>query len=142
MPCNPLFITTFNDAQMSRVNNVAPLEALAATGPVWVGELSPDEGEYMAGAVLIGPFTGDAPVDEKVWDSLTLNGDGRAMTILWIDKRQVATGMLNLGGGPRQPNKLNIPERVHNGYSLLALVIFTGEMLGAEAMYEPMVSGG
>jgi hypothetical protein len=135
MTFNPARIPAFNKVQMDLLNDLNGLDA-PSIASLWLGEL--DGGEPLAAAVLAGPITGGNPMTEKRWDRLELTGEGRAMVILWIDNRKVATGMLNMTGGALSPNRLNIPQKVHTGNSLLALIIFQGRMLGCKAYFEPM----
>jgi hypothetical protein len=134
---DPTLIPLFNQAQMDLQGDLHGLDQPGPAHSLWLGEVVDLGGELLAGSVLVGPLTGEAPTVMKDWDNLTLTGEGRALAIIWIDKRKVASGMLNMAGGPRNPNVLKIPEKIHSGYSFLALVIFTGEMFSCEAFFEP-----
>lgn len=140
MPYSSEHLSLFNQSQIGKENDILGLSRLPAATPLWLGEVVELGDEVLAGAVLVGPLTGEAPTEMKDWGNLTLTGKGRALVIIWIDNRRVATGMLNMAGGPRNPNVLPIPENIHSGYSFLALVIFMGEMFSCEAFFEP--SGG
>jgi hypothetical protein len=133
---DPSLIPIFNQAQMDLLNQMEALEELSVGITTWVGELNGGGGELIASSVLVGPLTGDAPTEPKRWDNITLTGEGRALVFTWIDNRLVSKGMLNMAGGPRQPNVLKIPQKIHSGTSLLVLIIFLGKMLACEAFYE------
>lgn len=130
------YIPIFNQAQMDLLNELHGLDGLGTDSSMWIGEFGADHGEPLASAVLVGPVTADTPMVPKNWDSIVLDGEGRAMVIVWIDSRKVATGFLNMAGGPGEPNKLNIPFGFKTGKSLIMLIVFRGRLLGSRAFYE------
>ncbi len=140
---NPALIPIFNQVQMDLANDQSPLTSLTPSGTVWLGELTPDEGEYLAGAILIGPFIGGDPIGSKKWESLELRGDGRASVIVWVDDRKVAQGMLTLRRTvKRKTSRIKPPRGNRTGCQFLALVMFTGKLLGCRVFWTPLPDQG
>jgi hypothetical protein len=138
---NATYIPIFNQNQMDLDNVDHGFDDLDVGISTWIGELAQEGGEPMAGVLLVGPIVGEDPTTEQNWDRLVLTGEGRAMAIVWIDRREVARGLLDMAGGPGDPNQLNFPEGVTEGQSCVILLAIQGKMLGCEVFYEPLASG-
>ena len=138
MPNNPSYIPIFNKAQFDLSGDVSPVQNLPAPGTPWIGELTPDEGEPLVGAILVGPFHAGSMTTEKIWESITLKGEGRAGIIVWVDERKVATGMLTLGRNLRKTNRLKLRRGQRTGTQILALILLQGRVVDIRCAWTPI----
>ena len=137
MPNDPAYISLFNEAQFSITNDLSRFDALAPGQDPWLGELTPDEGEFIAGAILVGPFHAGSMTTPKTWEMISFKGEGRVMVLVWIDDRLVAKGKLTLGRNTRKTNRLKLPRGNRTGASITALVILHGRLLEIKSWWTP-----
>ena len=137
MPNDPRFISKFNEVQFSLDNSLTPFGGLSAGPNAWLGELTPDEGEPLAGSILVGPFYGGSLSSNKIWESLSFKGEGRVGALVWVDNRLVAEGMLTLGHNLRKTHRLRLPRGKRKGVSITALLIVHGRLLEVRSWWTP-----
>jgi hypothetical protein len=141
MSYDPSLLPKIIEVQLDPDNGMGDFEDLSPYGSLFLAEMSHEEGALIPGSILVGPLTAEDPTRMKVWECIEVHGEGRAMVLVWVDDRFVASGMLELAKGSTRPRRLNLPRKYRTGYKLLVYIAIQGKLLAAKAFCEGLPSG-
>ncbi len=134
-------ILNLQACQLSKTNDTTNLLDVGLTSSMKLAELSPLEGQPIPFSIRTGPIGKPDPGLLKRYQAVEINGEGRALVLVWIQDRLVASGVLFAQEAPNRPRRLNIPRGLGIGYDIDIFIAHQGKLTGYEVFFELMDGG-
>lgn len=127
--------------QLSKTNDTSSLLNVGPGYSMQLAELSQMEGEFIPFGVRTGPMGKPDPGLMRKYQAVEINGEGKALVMVWVQGRLVASGVLFAQEGPRRARRLNIPRGLGNGYDIDIFIAHQGRLTGYEVFYDEVEGG-